>query len=133
MKSILTFLFFLCGHLSGESTVVDVAGCNGKVSHSLYGQQDGIKTFGKPEGSQQALLDSHPELPGENDLLFFEEDDSEEEFTRKPKSSTEPVSLFFTAFVAAHPRRKISNQVFFHYHQSYTSTCKYLAHGVLRI
>jgi hypothetical protein len=133
MRRLILFSLILCFHLSGDRTVVCGSTPNGKIAQSFCAYLHHAKSVASTNENQGRFLQHAADLPRENDLLLFEEEDNEEEYTRKLKSPTEPASIFFYAFTISHPGAALANVISFYNDKAYAGDCKYIAYRALRI
>ncbi len=132
MRLFTTFFLFLLLHLAGDGNSVFASNHYGKTIY-LSNSYPQAKLVKYDEESQRSLLQQPAELPAKNDFLLFEEEDNEEENSRKAKSPVEPVSIFFSALHISHPGTTLINAFSFCRHKRYPGDCKYITHRVLRI
>lgn len=133
MRLSITLLLFLCLHLTGDCNAVFGSNHNGKTAHLSYTCLNRTKLAGFTGQNQRSFFQQPADLPGENDCLLFEEEDNEEENTRKLKSPAEPVSIFLCELFNLQPGTTLTNPVSFYSQKGHPGDCKYIAHRALRI
>jgi hypothetical protein len=130
MRLCTTFLLFLCIILQGDSTAV-FSGSAIQHSPELYNRQ--VATQGSTAEKQTRFFESSAEMPGDKDPVVFEEEDNEEENSKKTKPAVEPVSLFFCEYISARSCITLTNKLFAGRHLHLAGNEKWLAIRVLRI
>lgn len=133
MRPAIIFSLLLCFHLWGDGNAVSGNMCNNRSAICSFNCTPQAKSQLRNTESPYSFLKPSADLPGEDDIFLFAEEDNEEEHTRKLKSSSEPVSIFFFAITVSQPSIVPANILPFYRHDSHREDCKYLAHCVLRI
>ena len=131
MRRLLTFFLFLCFLLLGGIP----SACAGKSyspSRLPVHHQSKTGVIKQTGDHPSPLLSGYRDLPEDSDLpLLAEDDDDQEDITKKAKPSIEGFAIPF-AFVSGASPSHLTNYLFFH-HRAYTNYCKYILQRALRI
>ena len=129
MKLLLTFFLFICFELLGAQ--VSVATC----IHDLNAHHSSGFHLAKTKAveSKHIFLTHHTDVPGDDELPLFVEEDDEENNNRKCKSSIESFPTDCYTYLTSYPCRDLINSLSVRRYLYHISCSKYIAQRVLRI